>query len=387
MNEFEIGVKVYDSDWLLKYDLSPQDAAQLLKEWGVNFVLAQSRYLPMPDSAVDSQLRPDKAGRYTHADDREFRAALAKEDIGYWATVCTFFNPTVIETDPSLRPVGSDGRPMEQTDWYMGIAPSMEEYVTGQVAAIEHAVKALQPDGLFLSFTRWPGFWELWMPHHIRQDLVEYSFDPHSLERFVRETGLNLPTREAAEAAAWIEVNARDSWTSWKCQVVTDVIRQVKRAGRKIKPNVQIMLNTLPFRARDFDGAREKTFGQQIETLNAVVDVFEVMTYHQIQRRPVDWIPRAGMEVKQRSGRKTVCTIQARPLYLDGIYASDGRSPTLDAQEFAQAIGAVEAAGLDGIVVFIWSDLLAAALDQADISRIDAMRAAVERRRDRMGSL
>lgn len=386
MNEFEIGVKVYDSDWLLKYGLSPPQAARMLRNWGVNFVLAQSRYLPMPDSAVDSQVSPDVTGCYTHHHDREFREVLAKEDIRYWATVCTFFSPAAIEKNPSLRPVGSDGRPMEQIDWYIGIAPSREEYVASQVAVIEHAVKELEPTGIFLSFTRWPGFWELWMPHHARQDFAEYSFDPHTLNRFGLDTGLNIASRQPVAAAAWIEDNARDSWTRWKCDVVADVIRKVRTSSRKIRPDIQIMLNTLPFRTGDFDGAREKTFGQHVETLSAVVDVFEVMTYHQILRRPVSWIPRAGMEVKQRSGRKTVCTVQAQPLYLDGIHEPEERSPTLDAHEFAKAVDAVEAAGLDGIVVFVWSDLLEEVLNQHDTRRIDVMRAAAERRRNRISS-
>jgi len=379
MEKFQVGMKIYDNDWFLKYDLSYQDAARCLRDWGVTFVLAQSKFLSMPDSAVESEVPPELADRYAAYDDRKFRDALAEEGVAYWPTVCMFFDPPAIEADPSLRPVGSDGRPMEQIDWYISIVPSREDFVARQVAAIERAVEALEPDGLFLSFTRWPGFWELWMPHHTPQDFPEYSYDRHTLGRFVRETGVNVPTRDPADAASWIEVHAREAWSSWKCQVVANVARQVKDACRGIKSDVQIMLNTLPFGA-DFDNAQEKVFGQRIEALAEVVDVFEVMTYHQILKRPTSWIPQSGEEVKNRTGRKTVCTLQARPLYLDGIYARDNRSPTLDAEEFTEAAGSVENSSVDGIVVFIWSDLLEEALKQNDTRRPDAIRAAVERR-------
>jgi hypothetical protein len=191
---------------------------------------------------------------------------------------------------------------------------------------------------------------------------------------------VNLQSRSAAQAASWIEAHARDAWTRWKCGLVVDVIRQVRDACHAIKPHVQIMLNTLPFGEADFDGAREKVFGQCIEALAGVVDVFEVMTYHQILKRPTAWIPQAGLEVKQRSGRKTVCTLQARPLYLDGIHARRNRSPALDAQEFAAAVDAVENSELDGIVVFVWSDLLEEVLEQNNTQRVEAILAAVKRR-------
>lgn len=384
MRRFEVGMKVYDSNWFLKYDLSYKEAARCLHDWGVTFVLAQSRFLPMPDSAIKSEVPPELADLYATYDDRKFRDALAKEGIEYWAAVCMFFDPKALDADPSLRPIGSDGRPMEKPDWYVGISPSMEGFVSNKTAAIERAVRELEPDGVFLSFTRWPGFWELWMPHRTKQEFPEYSYDPHTLDRFVRETGVNVPTRDPADAASWIEAHAREAWTSWKCQVVVNVIRQVKDACCRIKPHIQIMLNTLPFGARGFDGAQEKVFGQRIETLADVVDVFEVMTYHQILKRPTSWLPQIGEEVKNRSGRKTVCTLQARPLYLDGIHARENRSPTLSFEEFAEAVSAVEQSTVDGIVVFVWSDLLEEVLNQNDTRRVDAIRAAAEHQRTRL---
>ncbi len=138
------------------------------------------------------------------------------------------------------------------------------------------------------------------------------------------------------------------------------------------------MLNTLPFRRQDFDNAREKVFGQHIESLVSVVDVFEVMTYHQILRQPTSWIPKVGMEVKKRSGRKTFCTIQTTPLYLEDIYASGKRSTTLGVDEFRDAVDAVKESDLDGVVVFTWSDLLQEVNSQGDRSKVEILRKAVQ---------
>ena len=178
--------------WFLKYNLSYKDAARCLRDWGVSFVLAQSRLLFMPDSAVKSDVEPEQLAGYSRYDDRKFRDALAYEGIVKWPTR-TFFSPQTINENSSLRPIGSDGLPMEQIDWYIGIAPTAESFVAKQISAIEHAIRELEPEGVLISFARWPGFWELWMPDHTRHDFPEYSFDQHTLERFMQDTGTNLP--------------------------------------------------------------------------------------------------------------------------------------------------------------------------------------------------
>ena len=384
MASFDVGMKVYDNDWFLKYELSYQDAAKILKDWGVTFILAQSRYLPISDTAVKSEVPPELANRFASYDDRLLRAALAEEGIEYWAAATMFFDPPALAADPGLRAVGNDGKPMEKIDWYEAIPPSMQTHVDRKIDAIKKAVAALQPDGLFLAFMRWPNFWELWMPTSSRYDFPEYSFDTQTLQRFSRETGISLPSYYPVEAARWIEANARQAWTNWKCSVVESVIRQVKQSGESIHPGLRVMLNTVPFGGDEYDNAEEKVFGQRFESLADVVDAFEVMTYHQILKRPVDWIPQIGKEVKSRSGRKTFCTLQAAPLYIDGMHAKENRSRTLEVEEFEQAIDAVEAAQeIDGVVVFLWSDFLHQVYHLRDTRRIDILKGAIERRQSR----
>ena len=76
MNEFEFGLKIYSSDWLTEYGLSPEKAVGLLKSWGVDFVLAQSQYLPMPNSAVQSEAQMDGGIQYTKEIDHELKPKM-----------------------------------------------------------------------------------------------------------------------------------------------------------------------------------------------------------------------------------------------------------------------------------------------------------------------
>ena len=100
------------------------------------------------------------------------------------------------------------------------------------------------------------------------------------------------------------------------------------------------------------------------------------MTYHQILRQPTSWIPKAGVDVKKCADTKTVCTIQASPLYLDEVYAEGNRSPTLEVDEFGRAINAVKDAGLDGVVIFTLSDLLRKIITKKDNRWLDILQTA-----------
>jgi len=54
MVHLQCGVKIYDNAWLLHRGLEPEAAADFLSDLGVTYVVTQSSYLPMVDSAVKS---------------------------------------------------------------------------------------------------------------------------------------------------------------------------------------------------------------------------------------------------------------------------------------------------------------------------------------------
>ena len=156
--------------------------------------------------------------------------------------------------------------------------------------------------------------------------------------------------------------------------------------GAAKKGNVDVIVlsgdGDIAKQSRDMDSliAKKVNIILGFESLAEVVDVFEVMAYHQILRRPPEWIPRIGEEVKARTGRTTVCTLQAVPLYLDGMHAKEKRSRTLEAREFERATELVAQSGVDGMVFFIWTDFLRQLLDQGDSSRVDVIRSLSARR-------
>jgi hypothetical protein len=358
MVNLRLGFKIYENDWFLKFGLSPERAADVLAEMGATFVIAQSRFLPMQDSAVESAVRNPEA-RYMALDDVAFRRALGERGIAYFACLNICFDPAFAAAHRELLPVDQFGRMEEKQDWYIGLAPDCEENLQHKIALLESAVPALDPDGVHLGFVRWPGFWETWLPDVDRAAVPDYSYAPQTLQRFCEAKNADLPVNDAVSAAQVIAQCYRREWREWKCAVTADAIGRIRGAVQKKRADTPVAINTLPFFRADFDDAVEEVFGQDIAVLSEVVDVFEVMSYHQILRRDAVWPAAVGSDIKSRTNKLVICTIQAKALYLDGMHAGRGRSARISADEFRQSVEELEACPVDGMCVFTFSQLLA----------------------------
>jgi len=358
MQALSVGIKIYDNNWFLKHELGPDQAADLLKKMGATWVIAQSRFLPMADSAVESAVRSADTGRYGDLDDVAFRKCLKERGIDYFAVLNICFDPAFLTRHPSLAAVDQFGRRAEMQDWYVGMPPDRTENIDHKVALLERAVAALEPDGVHLGFIRWPGFWETWLDDVNRADMPDTCYSARTLAGFVADTGSDVPVNDPAGAARIIASRYRTQWRDWKCGVTVAAIRRIREAIARVQTGVKISINTLPFFPTDFDNAVEEVFGQDVHRLRDVVDVFEVMAYHQILRKDALWPARVTENIKTRAAQTAVCTLQVRPLYLDGMHAGRGRSPSLGADEFCRAVDAVEVSAADGVCLFTFTDLL-----------------------------
>jgi hypothetical protein len=216
----------------------------------------------------------------------------------------------------------------------------------------------LDPDGIHLGFVRWPGFWEIWLPDVDRAKMPDYCYSPQTLRRFCEAANVDLPVDNAVEAASLIAERYRVQWRDWKCGSTVSAIGQIRRAVQTKRAGTRIAINTLPFFQKDLENAVEEVFGQDIARLSEVVDVFEVMSYHQIQRRDVLWPAEVGSDIKRRTSKQVICTLQAKALYLEGMHAGRGRTTSISSDEFAHAVDELEKSVVDGICVFTFSQLL-----------------------------
>ena len=352
------GVKVYDNDWFLRHRLTSEQAADLLAEWGITYVIAQSKLLPRPISAVTSAVSAADRAAFAALDDVAFRGHLGERGISYIACLNICFDPAFTAAHPETLAIDQHGRPGVQQDWYVGIPPDRGDNLSHKTDLLRHAVTALQPDAIHLGFIRWPGFWETWLEGDRRDEKPEYSFGQETLARFSRDTGLEIPTADPVAAAEMILSRHRARFTRWKCEAVVTAIAGIRAALAPIKPGLEYSINTLPFFRSDFDNAVEEVFGQDMAMLASVVDVFEVMAYHQILAKPPEWPAAVAADIIGRSQQRAICTLQAKALYLEGMHAGRGRSPEISAREFQLALDALSPSPVEGVCVFTFTDLL-----------------------------
>ena len=247
MLNLRLGVKIYDNEWFLRYHLSPEAVADILLEIGATFVIAQSRFLPMQDSAVKSGVINSQASDYARLDDLAFRRALAVRNIGYLACLNICFDPLFSVKHPGLLPIDQFGQTAQMQDWYIGIPPDRVQNLLHKIAMLDEAIPALSPDGVHLGFVRWPGFWETWLPDVERDSMPEYCYGPLTLRRFSEETGADVPLDDAPGAARVIAQRYRREWRDWKCGVTVEAIKLIRAAVLRHRPHTPIAINTLPF--------------------------------------------------------------------------------------------------------------------------------------------
>ena len=348
-----VGVKAYGYDWC--DELTVPQAAERMVRQGIDWALVQNQLDPLPGSAVDQQ--PPEGG-YT---DRAFREALGDKDIRVFQSTSVFFDPADFAQHPGLRPVDQHGRVFEPFGWYVGVCPSDPKRLRRKAERIAEVASSLRPDGIFLSFIRFPGFWELWMPTTPRTEIAEYCFCERCLDRFGIETGNDVRDPRT------IQNELRAEWTAWKCSVIAETAGVLRAAALDVDPTITVLLNGFGLGRADFGNAVEEVLAQRFSSLDPYIDHYELMFYFQIQRRePGPYISRRVREARQLTSRTLLACLQGGAEYLEPEYANGNRKREITDADFRAALKASTEA--DGVLVYSWRDLL------ADPTRVTALR-------------
>lgn len=358
-------MKVYDLQWFTTFGMGYDQAAEALLADGIDTVLTQNQTDPLPQSGVDqtAYLAAYRERLATYSD-TAWIAALRGHGLRILETSAMLFDPAALSRFPDARPVDARGEPDPGVDWYRGICPTHAEYLDWKIGRVRRVARELRPDGLFLQFMRYPGFWEnwTWNPDYVFSDADRFCFCDRCRAQFAQSQNIELPSGAIAVQSGAILSQYRPAWNQWRNRRVVEIIERVKREATEEGTEMPIMLNTLPFPRSDFNGmdVRNEFAAQDLSVLAPVVDRFELMTYLQILNRPVSWLQAAVSSARAQlpAGKEIVCTLQVNPLYVDGIHVARRRSPTVTAANLESAGRAALDAGADGLVFYHWTDFL-----------------------------
>jgi SAM-dependent methyltransferase len=356
-------MKVYDLQWFTTFGMGYDEAAAALVEDGIDTVLTQNRIDSLPHSGVDQTTYLAAYGeRLAAYDDREWLAALRRHGRHVLETTAMLFDPRALERFPDARPVNALGEPDAGIDWYVGVCPTHEAYLEVKLDLLRQVGRDLVPDGIFLQFMRYPGFWEnwTWSPDYRFTDADRLCFCDRCRSLFARSIDVELPPGSVAEQAGVILNEYRALWNAWREARIADIMERARHALEQYAS--MLMLNTLPFPRSDFDGldVRAQFAAQNLGLLAASVDRFELMTYLQILNRPVSWLRTAIADARALlpPGRELVCTVQVDALYTTGVHAARQRRSTVTGGDLLDAARTALDAGADGLVFYHWTDFL-----------------------------
>ncbi len=265
--------------------------------------------------------------------------ALHKAGIKAFAEISCFSGKAAWDKFPGTRPVTAEGVPFESEGDYGGLCVNQEEYVRDLLGRIDHLLGEAKWDGLWLDYIRWPGRWEEETPA-----LTELCFCDVCLKRFAEDRGVHYDAElaDTKAKAAWILAHHRPAWIAWKCDRVTDVVSRVRRLMKaKLGDDAVLGIFGVPMREADFDGAIQRTFGQDWSRLGSVVDVFSPMVYHIYCGKSLEWIGQVNAEVAARSGRTVWPIVQSCSVPAE-----------MSAEEFERALHAGLGSPSRGIMVF-----------------------------------
>ncbi len=354
-------MKVYDYQWSATFGMSPAAAAEALARDGVDTVLVCNQIDPLPTSGVDQETYLAGEEAPSVETDRALSEALRTAGLRVYQTTALFFDPALLASFPDARPVDATGAFGLGFDWYRGACPTHAAYLEAKIERLRRVATELEPDGFFLSFTRFPGFWENWVPDYAFSDADRFCFCDRCRKRFAADQGIRLPDGDAAAQARVILDQHGPEWTAWRSARIVEAIGRIAEEVRVVTPGAEIMLNTLPFPAAEFRGldARREIAAQDLGLLRSVVDRFELMTYLQILVRPDAWLEPVIADARSLApGRPLLCTLQVAPLYTEGVHAGRGRPEAITADELDRTARAALDAGADGLVFYHWTDFL-----------------------------
>ena len=203
-----------------------------------------------------------------------------------------------------LHPIQADRSHRRQMEWYTGLVPTDHGYNQALLRRIS-AVAEARPAGVVLDFIRWPLHWELELRASTPEP-DESSFDSTSIASFgtwLDERGIR--TDVALDPSLMIGP-LRDSWTEFKCDVITSFASDAAESVRAVDAAITVGAFIVPAHHAN----RRRLVGQDVESLSRCLDVLYPMTYHAILEEPPELVGRITRDVSERSSAPVVPVVQ-----------------------------------------------------------------------------
>lgn len=282
---------------------------------------------------------------------REFMLEAREHKISTFLIFPVFFNAEAIAEDEGLAAINRTGD-VAAEEWVEFVCPSREDY---RLEVVEHArqiVREHQPDGISIDFIRHFVYWEKVYPKRDPATLPVSCFDSLCLNHFQAESGLSIPAALSSipEKADWILENHEDTWTAWRCELISSMAEAIAKAAREEKSDILVNIHLVPWAKEDFNGAIRSVAGQDIIALSKFSDYLSPMTYAHMVKQSPSWVHGIIEDIFLQTGATVLPSIQVGQAYLDTEF---------DLEEFRETLKAALLPPSAGVVLWSWDHLIA----------------------------
>jgi len=190
-----------------------------------------------------------------------------------------------VEEHPEAWAINEKGEKVKAADWFMGVCPTEPGFREYRFNQLNELLSTHDLDGVWMDYVHWHAQFE--DPDPI---LPETCFCNHCLSEFSAYSGLKILGETTPEKASWILSNHENTWRDWRCTVIYDWAFEMKKVMKQHAPDALLGLYYCPWTDNEYEGARRRILGLDLEMLTEVIDVFSPMVYHGRMERDPEWV-------------------------------------------------------------------------------------------------
>ncbi len=205
----------------------------------------------------------------------ELVARAAEEGVRLFAEFNTLHVASYLKEHPDAAPVGADGEVSPPPHGWQGICPTHPGYREFRMDAFRTVLAEHEIDGIWLDYHHSHASWERAEPA-----MPDTCFCDRCVEQFSRQTGTRLPEGSRAEVAAALLARHRERWVQWRCDLLTDWVREFHDIRDRTRPEALLGTFHCPWSDDDFDGALRNKLAIDLKAQAEYIDVFSPMPYH-----------------------------------------------------------------------------------------------------------
>lgn len=209
----------------------------------------------------------------------------AAEGARVFAEFPTLNGKGYIEDHPEAWPIGERGERAPSATWFMGACPTEPRFRAFRMWQLGVLLGKFDVAGVFMDYVHWHAQFE--DPNPV---LPETCFCGSCLAKFTKDTGIDIPAGPVPERARRILGEHEPAWRTWRCRQLVEWARLCRGVIAGHRPEALLGVYHCPWTDADFDGARRRILGIDVDMLASAVDVCSPMVYHAIMGRKPDWV-------------------------------------------------------------------------------------------------